>query len=65
MRFDMYIYWAKFLDDYSKKGCIGMPWELTFERMGYKTYQHLGHLYDEKPHYLSAEEFNLFVLRYS
>ena len=51
----------RFQKDYLDHGCGGLSWEETFAIMGYKSYRYSGGTW----HYLSKEEFVIFVLRYS
>ena len=53
-------YNMRFQNDYLDHGCGGLSWEETFAIMGYKSYT-----YKDREHYLSEEEYVLFVLRYS
>ena len=61
MKFNMNNYYAAFRADYMKHGCGGLSWKETFAIMGYKSYRYTGGTW----HYLSKEEFVIFVLRYS
>lgn len=69
MRFDINPYYDAFRDDCIEKGIWeGYSWMLCFHKLGFSSYEWLGYEYgisDLPPHYLSEEEFVVFVLRYS
>ena len=64
MRFDINPYYGAFKADCKEKGIWeGYSWEEMFHKLGFSSYKFCGD--GGKWHYLSEDEYVIFVLRYS
>lgn len=64
MKFSMNDYFEAVMADCIENGAwYNMPWWESFKAMGFTSY-HYDENNDRCPHYLSDEEFLIFVLKY-
>ena len=64
MRFDITPFRTKFRAAGIEKGVWSGHWIDAFRGCGFSSYKFYGH-HESLPHYLSEDEFVVFVLRYS